>query len=94
MIGPRNLSKARRASRVSPEKRLSSEAGRMAVSTGGMKAAEAARQNRVTVRTDRHHPRHRATVRGLMPRTSLRCVNRLAVAPCSIAVISTTAVAR
>ena len=94
VIGPRNRSKSRRASRVEPGKRLSSEAGRVAVSTGGMKTADFAFQNSVVVKADRHHSRHRVNVRRLMPRASVRQANRFSDTPSSMALISTTIVAR
>ncbi len=79
---------------MSPGKRLSSDAGSVAVSTGGMMAADAAFQNSVLVKADRHQPRHRAAVRRLMPSSVVRQANRFAVTPSSMALISTTVVAR
>jgi hypothetical protein len=59
-----------------------------------MNAARAACQNRLCANAVRHHSRQRATVRRDTPKSCDNCATRGGVAPCSMAEINTTIVAR
>jgi hypothetical protein len=72
-----------------PAKRVSNEAGRSAVVTGGT-SAPWARQKGLSVNTLHHQSRQRTTVRRLTPTKACSCRARAGVSPLCIAVISTT----
>ncbi len=79
-----------------PRKRASTEAGRVAVSTGGMKAAAAIGRNALSsdVNVESPQTRQRATVRRSIPSVADNCRRRVAVSPWHIAEINVTTVAR
>jgi hypothetical protein len=77
-----------------PAKRSSSEAGRLAMSTGGMKLALASCAKVPSVKLERHQMRQRARVRRSIPGTIDRRLSRAGVVPCSMAEINVTTVAR
>src|SRR5271165_5181248 len=94
VTGPRNRSKEVSCSAMSPAKRSSSEAGRLAMSIGGMKVALAISAKGPLVKIESHQARQRARVRRSIPGTIESRVRRAGVVPCSIAEINVTTVAR
>src|ERR1700692_3339004 len=92
--GATNRSNEVSRSAMSPAKRSSSEAGRLAISTGGLKVALATRAKGPAVKVESNHARQRARVRRSIPGMIERRVKRAGVVPCSIAEISVTTVAR
>src|SRR5271166_6447836 len=88
--GATNCSKAVSCSAMSPAKRSSSKAGRLAMSTGGMKVALATSAKGPSLKVERHQARQRARVRRSIPGTVDRRARRAGVVPSSIAEINVT----
>jgi hypothetical protein len=68
--------------------------GRREASTGGIRPADAARQNGVAVKLASHQPRQRATVRRSTPIVVASLPSRRSVTPSRIAAIKVTITAR